>query len=110
MPVATGLTHSARAVWIGPPHGLETGRWSARLSATFTPDVSGAWRLGLETAGRAVLRLDGEVVVDNSDPERGTGFYGAGSEPVEVTHVLEAGRAYAPVSYTHLTLPTTPYV
>jgi beta-glucosidase len=66
-----------------------------RLSATFTPDVAGAWRLGLETAGRAVLRLDGEVVVDNSDPERGTGFYGAGSQPVEVTHVLEAGRAYA---------------
>jgi beta-glucosidase len=93
--VATGLTHSARAVWIGTPHGLETGRWSARLSATFTPDVSGAWRLGLETAGRAVLRLDGEVVVDNSDAERGTGFYGAGSKPAEVTHQLEAGRAYA---------------
>jgi beta-glucosidase len=95
VPVATGLTHSARAVWIGPPHGLETGRWSVRLSATFTPDVPGAWRLGLETAGRAVLRLDGEVVVDNSDPERGTGFYGAGSEPVEVRHELEAGRSYA---------------
>jgi beta-glucosidase len=93
-PVATGLTHSARAVWIAPPHGLETGRWSARLSATFTPDVAGAWRLGLETAGRAVLRLDGHVVVDNSDPARGTGFYGAGSEPVEVTQELEAGRAY----------------
>jgi beta-glucosidase len=95
VPVATGLTHSARAVWIGPPHGLETGRWSVRLSATFTPDVSGAWRLGLEAAGRAVLRLDGEVVVDNSDPVRGSSFYGAGSDPVEVAHALEAGRAYA---------------
>jgi len=31
-----------------------------RLSATFTPDVTGVWRLGLETAGRAVLRLDGD--------------------------------------------------
>ncbi len=94
-PVATGVTRSARAVWIGPPVGLETGRWSARLSATFTPDTSGSWRLGLETAGRAVLRLDGEVVVDNSEPVRGTGFYGAGSEPVEVAYELEAGRAYA---------------
>jgi beta-glucosidase len=95
VPVATGVTHSARAVWIGPPHGLEMGRWSVRLSATFTPDVSGPWRLGLETAGRAVLRLDGLVVVDNSDPERGSSFYGAGSEPVEVAYALEAGRAYA---------------
>ena len=95
VPVAAGLTHSARAVWISPPHGLETGRWSVRLSATFTPDVTGVWRLGLETAGRAVLRFDGEVVVDNSDPERGTSFYGAGSKPVEVTKELEADRAYA---------------
>ncbi len=89
------MTHSARAVWIGTPVGLETGQWSARLSAIFTPDASGSWRLGLETAGRAVLRLDGEIVVDNSEPVRGTGFYGAGSEPVEVAHELEAGRAYA---------------
>jgi beta-glucosidase len=95
VPVATGLTHSARAVWIAPPHGLVAGRWSVRLSATFTPDVAGAWRLGLETAGRAVLRLDGEVVVDNSDPARGSSFYGAGSEPVDVIHELEEGRAYA---------------
>ncbi|HEY1651052.1 MAG TPA: glycoside hydrolase family 3 C-terminal domain-containing protein [Acidimicrobiales bacterium] len=95
VPTATGLTHSARAVWIGPPPGFETGRWSARLQATFTPDTSGLWRLGLESAGRTVLKLDGDVVLDNSDPQRGTGFYGAGSEPIEVTRELEAGRSYA---------------
>ena len=39
-----------------------------RLSATFTPDVSGAWQLGLESAGRSVLRLDGSIVLDNTDP------------------------------------------
>jgi beta-glucosidase len=94
-PVDTGLTHSPRAVWIGPPPGFETGRWSARLSALFTPDTSGIWRLGLESAGRSVLRLDGEVVLDNSDPQRGTSFYGAGSEPIEVARELEAGRTYA---------------
>jgi beta-glucosidase len=94
-PVDSGVTHSARAVWIGPPPGFETGRWSARLSATFTPDTSGIWQLGLESAGRSVLRLDGEMVLDNSDPARGTGFYGAGSEPVDVHRELEAGRPYA---------------
>jgi beta-glucosidase len=94
-PIDTGVTHSARAVWIGPPPGLETGQWSARLSATFTPDTAGSWRLGLESAGRSVLRLDGDVVLDNSDPQRGTGFYGAGSEPIEVVWELQAGRSYA---------------
>jgi beta-glucosidase len=94
-PVATGSAHTARVLWIGPPQPeLRTGACSVRLSATFVPDVSGAWQLGLESAGRAVLRLDGSVVVDNSDPVRGSSFYGAGSQPVEVTFDLAAGRSY----------------
>jgi beta-glucosidase len=94
VPVDVAVTHSPRAVWIAPPPGFAVGSWSARLKAIFTPDTSGAWRLGLESAGRSVLRLDGEVVLDNSDPQRGTGFYGAGSEPIEVHWNLEAGRSY----------------
>ncbi len=94
-PVDIGVTHSSRAVWMGPPPGFETGQWSARLKATFTPDTTGSWQLALESAGRSVLRLDGEVVLDNSDPQRGTGFYGAGSEPIDVRWELEAGRSYA---------------
>jgi beta-glucosidase len=94
-PADTGVTHSPRAVWIGPPPGFEAGQWSARLKATFTPDTSGIWQLALESAGRSVLRLDGEIVLDNSDPQRGTGFYGAGSEPIDVRRELEAGRSYA---------------
>ncbi len=94
-PVATDSAHTARVLWIGPPlPGLTIGACSVRLSATFVPDVSGAWRLGLESAGRAVLRLDGEVVVDNTEPVRGSSFYGAGSEPVEVTFDLAAGHSY----------------
>ena len=94
-PVATESAHTARVLWIGPVRPeLAIGRCSVRLSTTFVPDVSGAWRLGLESAGRSVLRLDGDVVVDNSEPVRGSGFYGAGSEPVEVTLDLAAGRSY----------------
>ena len=94
-PVATESAHTARVLWIGPPRPeLTIGRCSVRVSATFVPDVSGAWRLGLESAGRAVLRLDGDVVVDNTEPVRGSSFYGAGSEPVEVTFDLAAGRSY----------------
>ena len=95
VPVATEEAHAARILWIGPPQPeLTVGQCSVRLSASFTPDVSGAWQLGLESAGRAVLRLDGTVVVDNSEPVRGSSFYGAGSEPVEVTIDLAAGHSY----------------
>ena len=94
-PVDVGVIHSPRAAWIGPPPPFETGQWSARLKATFTPDASGEWQLGLESAGRSVLRLDGEIVLDNSDPQRGTGFYGAGSDPIDVRWELEARRSYA---------------
>jgi len=93
--VATGTAYSARVMWIGPPQpGLAVGRCAVRISGTFTPDVSGRWRLGLESAGRAVLRLNGAVVVDNTEPTRGVGFYGAGSEPVETEHDFEEGRSY----------------
>jgi beta-glucosidase len=93
-PADAGVIHSPRAVWIAPPAGFGVGSWSARLKATFTPDTSGAWRLGMESAGRSVLRLDSEVVLDNSDPQRGTSFYGAGSEPIEAHWDLEAGHSY----------------
>jgi beta-glucosidase len=94
-PVASGTAHSARIMWIGPPHpALTTGACSVRISGRFTPDVAGAWRLGLESAGRSVLRLDGDIVVDNTDPTRGTGFYGAGSELVDVVVDLAAGHTY----------------
>jgi beta-glucosidase len=94
-PVATEAAHTARVLWIGPPRpGLRVGAFSVRVSATFTPDVSGAWQLGLESAGRSVLRLDGAVVVDNTEPTRGSSFYGAGSEPVDVTVDLSAGHSY----------------
>jgi beta-glucosidase len=94
-PVATEMAHTARVLWIGSPQpGLTVGECSVRLSATFTPDVSGAWQLGLENAGRAVLRLDGDVVVDNAEPSRGSSFYGAGSEPVDVTLDLVSGHSY----------------
>ena len=93
--VAAELAHTARILWIGPPQpGLEVGRCAVRIRGIFTPDVSGRWRLGLESAGRSVLRIDGVVVVDNSEPERGEGFYGAGSQLVEAEHPFEAGRSY----------------
>ncbi len=93
--VAAEVAHTARILWIGPPQpGLEPGRCAVRIRGLFTPDVSGRWRLGLESAGCSVLRIEGALVVDNSEPERGDGFYGAGSRPVDAEVDLEAGRSY----------------
>ena len=94
-PVGRDEAHAARIMWIGPPYpGLRTGACSVRISGRFTPDVAGAWRLGLESAGRSMLRLDGDIVIDNTDPTRGSGFYGAGSELVDVVLDLAAGHTY----------------
>ncbi len=95
-PVHVEPARLSRVMWLGQPRdGLTIGSYSIRLTGTFTPDLSGPWRLGLESAGRSVLRLDGMIVVDNSDPQPGDGFYGAGSTLVQVEHTLEAGRPYA---------------
>jgi beta-glucosidase len=95
-PVHVEPARLSRVMWLGQPReDLTTGSYSIRLSGTFTPDLSGPWRLGLESAGRSVLRLDGAIVVDNSNPLPGDGFYGAGSTLVQVERILERGRPYA---------------
>ncbi len=100
-PKGHAVGHSARMLWVAhllelPEPILPVLTSSVRIAAEFTPDVSGVWKLGLESAGGAVWRLDGEVVLDNSEPAKGgTGFYGAGSVLIEAEVELEAGRAYA---------------
>lgn len=94
-PVATAVGHRNRLLWLGGPvEGLELGQFSIRISGTFTPDETGEWTLGLESAGASRLLLDGSVVVDNSEPVPGKTFFGGGSEMVEAATELEAARAY----------------
>jgi beta-glucosidase len=98
-PVAVEEGHTGRMTWVDVPRVLDGlvapgGGYSIRVSGTLRPDVSGEWTLGLESAGRSVLRVDGEVVVDNTEPERGSGFYGAGSTLVTAGLALEEGRSY----------------
>jgi beta-glucosidase len=94
-PVASETAHLGRLTWVGQvgPE-LPAGSSSVRIRTTFTPDVRGSWQWGLESAGRSVLRLNGELVVDNRNPTRGQSFYGAGSALVEQELALEAGRPY----------------
>jgi beta-glucosidase len=94
-PVASEEAHSARVLWVGGLWGmLAAVDGSVRVSGTFTPDISGLWTLGLESAGVSVLRLNGDVVVDNTSPEPGSTFFGAGSKLTTGEVNLEAGRQY----------------
>jgi beta-glucosidase len=95
-PVRSETAYTGRLTWVGQVGpGLPSASSSVRIRTTFTPDVSGPWRWGLESAGRSVLRLNGDLVVDNTKPTRGASFYGAGSALVEQEQVLEADRPYA---------------
>jgi beta-glucosidase len=95
-PVRGETAHMGRLTWVGEVGpGLPSSSSSVRIRTTFTPDVNGPWQWGLESAGRSLLRLNGDLVVDNTDPTRGQSFYGAGSALVEREQILEAGRPYA---------------
>lgn len=82
-----------------------------QLKTVFTPDVSGAWEMGLGVAGQADLYVDGEKVVDNSsDQKAGLLFvslstllqqtrvlkvqFTTGAEERTAEYTFEAGRAY----------------
>jgi beta-glucosidase len=94
-PVRSETAHLGRMTWVGQlGPDLPAATSSVRIRTTFTPDVTGPWQWGLESAGRSVLRLDGDTVVDNTNPTRGQSFYGAGSALVEQEQMLEAGRTY----------------
>ena len=69
--------------------------FGARLSTTFTPDVSGGWDFGVESVAPARVLVDGDVLLDNADAPVGGSFFGIGREQVTGTVELEAGRSYA---------------
>ncbi len=87
------------AVWLGEPApGVPAGDFSARLTAAFTPDVSGPWTLSVSGVGTARLFLDGELLVDTTDAPPGTEFFGLFTEPVEAEVELAAGAVYEVVA------------
>ena len=55
------------AMWLGEPApGVPGGDFSARMTAAFTPDVSGPWTLSVSGVGAARLYLDGELLADTT--------------------------------------------
>ncbi|MEZ5215585.1 MAG: glycoside hydrolase family 3 C-terminal domain-containing protein [Ilumatobacteraceae bacterium] len=87
---------SPHAMWNENPADPAVARheFGARLSTTFTPDVSGPWQLSLATVGAGRLLIDGTVLIDTGDAPVGGSFFGLGTDDVVGTIDLVAGRAY----------------
>ena len=77
-----------------PVPGVAVGDCTVRATGTFRPDVTGRWQLGVANAGKARLLLDGEVIVDNTEPTPGQFFYGMGSDTASTGVDLVAGEAH----------------
>jgi beta-glucosidase len=94
-PVQLHTTRNAEQTWLGEiAPGVDPLRFSARLRGRFTPGAGGVQTLALSCAGKARLRVDGEVVLDQWDSqEPGDSWFGAGSAERTVDLPLEAGRA-----------------
>ncbi len=81
--------------WDKPPvEGVDAKRFSARIAGTFVPDRSGDWEIGARAVGPVTVRLDGDVVVELGEAQRGGAFFGLGSPEVRREVALEEGRSY----------------
>jgi beta-glucosidase len=99
--VATTTADRLRFFWLGVPAEGVPERFKVRLGATITPDEAGEWTFALTSTGPSRLFVDGTLVVDNSNPERGTAFYGAASTEVTGRITLEAGARHELVVEQH---------
>ena len=95
-PALSTTTGTAHMMWVADPlHRTGAAfEFGARLSTTFTPDVTGEWRLGVESVAPARLLVDGEVVLDNAELPVGGSFFGTGRAELTESVALEAGRDY----------------
>ncbi len=75
--------------------GFNPASFSARLSTSFTPDVSGTHQFALVSAGKSRLLVNGQPIVDNWTSQiRGDSYFGFGSTQVIGSTELEAGKTY----------------
>lgn len=91
--VADRPTFALRAFG-SPATGVEAERWCARLSGTIQPEVSGPHQFRVVQAGRTLVRMDGEVLIDATADkiERGDSFFGFGSIELLATVDLVEGQ------------------
>lgn len=94
-PLRRERTRSGEVLWLTPPAPIAAGeRFSARLRTRLRAREGGAQRLSLVSAGRARLRVDGREAIDLwGGRERGSAFFGLGSQEVEIALPLASGAS-----------------
>ncbi|MEZ5250717.1 MAG: glycoside hydrolase family 3 C-terminal domain-containing protein [Ilumatobacteraceae bacterium] len=79
-------------VWMDEPApGIDRHHFGAVVSGSFVPETAGTWTIGVVAAGPAVVRVDGEVVVDLSTPQTGGALFGNASPEIRARVELDAG-------------------
>lgn len=112
-PVWQEIIRSTEIQWSSKmPGDVDASQFAVRATARFIPQESGAYILGLVSAGLSRLSIDGREVIENwTKQKRGDTYYGAGSTEVQATVQFEAGRSYllsleyvgsAPLAAVHL--------
>jgi beta-glucosidase len=93
-PVYEARRPVAEMLWFGSPDRAVPKEFVLQARGVIEPTVTGPHRLTLAQSGRARVRIDGTVVLDGvtEPPPRGTSFLGMGSQEIETTVDLEAGR------------------
>ena len=96
-PVHIGTQEDAQAFWIGhvADGKVDPRHFSARIRASYTPEKSGAHRVGIYSAGFAKAFVDGKLVADAwTNWTKGRTFFEEGCDEVVGTVDLEIGRSY----------------
>ena len=79
-------------VWMDPPApNIDRRRFTATVSGSFTPDVSGEWTFGVTAVGPIRLAVDGATIVDLPAGLTGGAFFGNANVEERVTVPLQAG-------------------
>ncbi|MFT4597173.1 MAG: beta-glucosidase [Paracrocinitomix sp.] len=85
---------SGRTFYFGAPHAaVGTESFTARMTGTVTPTITGEHTFSLIQVGPARVIIDGQVIIDGIDatPARGEAFFGLGSVEMQATVALTAG-------------------
>ena len=96
-PIHIGTQEEAQAFWIGhvAEGKVDPMHFSARITGSFTPEVSGTHRVGIYAAGFAKVFVDGELIADAwTNWTKGRTFFEEGCDEVVGTVELQAGRAH----------------
>ncbi len=92
-PIETRRASDSQLLYFGAPgEGLEAGNFSLRARARFIPSETGRYAFTLIQAGKARLRLNGQVILDGFEnpPPPGDAFFSFASAEMEAEVELVA--------------------